>query len=271
MMTSPARGRGLRLTENRILIANAIAILLTLLAVAGALPRPTIWVVILAFATVSTVALIVVVRVRNRLRGFVGAIANASTTVVDGQALVPPDVASLIDELTGQGFSVVGVVDTSVAGRPDFRTWILTEPSGETWVEAGQAIRAIAVVLSGLGSGRQVEAAWPGGMRIDEPELRAAPASATLALTLADHRARVAAERRAEAQLGTPPLDPGRPEGWRIRTFDDYLAWEPIQRGRTGGLRLRTELRRRIEPTIRLWALSTVVGLVCGGMLAAVP
>ena len=106
-------------------------------------------------------------------------------------------------------------------------------------------------------------------MRIDEPELLAAPASATLELTLADHRAHLAAERRAERAADTPPLDPARPDGWRVRTFEDYLAWEPVQRKRTGGLRLRTDLRRRIEPTIRLWAASTVVGVVSAGLLAA--
>ena len=65
-------------------------------------------------------------------------------------------------------------------------------------------------------------------------------------------------------------LDPDRPDGWRVRTLEDYLRWEPIQRARTGGLRLRTDLRRRIEPSVRLWAISTVAGFACGALLAAI-
>jgi hypothetical protein len=36
-------------------------------------------------------------------------------------------------------------------------------------------------------------------------------------------------------------------------------------------MRLKTDLRRRIEPTIRLWGLSTVVGLACGVVLSVLP
>lgn len=264
------RRRAFRLTENRLLIAAVAIVVLTALAVAGIAPRGIVVPLVLAYTTVSTVALIVMVRVRDRVRGFVAALAAVEVRTVDpALALVPPGVAQLTEELTGLGFRVVGVTDTVVAGRPDFRSWVLVESSGETWVEVGDAARGIAVVLSSTPGGRQVESAWPVGMRVDEPELLAAPASATLELTLADHRARLAAEQRAERVANVAPLDAARPDGWRVRTFEDYLAWEPIQRQRTGGLRLRTDLRRRIEPTIRLWALSTVVGIACGVVLAA--
>ena len=260
----------MRITQDRLFGTLAIGVVLTALSLAGIVPRPIGWVLLLGWATVSTVALIVTIRVRDRLRGFVGALAAAQVRVVDPAfALMPPHVSTLTDELTSLGFRVVGVTDTVVAGRPDFRSWVLVEPSGETWIEAGDAGRAIAVVLSGTPSGRQVEAAWPHGMRIDEPALLAAPASATLELTLADHRARLAAARRAEAATGEPLLDPARPDGWRIRTFDEYLTWEPLQRARTGGLRLRTELHRRIEPAVRFWAVSTVASVACGLLLAA--
>jgi hypothetical protein len=263
--------RGFRLTENRLLLVAAAIVILTALAVAGVAPRGVVFPLVLAYATISTVALIVLVRVRNRVRGFVRAITDVEVRVVDlATALVAPSVAGMIDELTAVGFTVVGVTDTVVAGRPDFRSWILVEPSGETWVEVGDAGRGIAVVLSSTPGGRQVESAWPAGMRIDEPELLAAPASTTLEQTIADHRARLAAECRAERAAGVTPLDPERPDGWHVRTFEDYLAWEPIQRARTGGLRLKTDLRRRIEPTVRLWALSTVVGVACGAVLAIV-
>jgi hypothetical protein len=264
--------RGFRLTENRLLLAAAAIVILTALAVAGVAPRGVVFPLVLAYATISTVALIVLVRVRNRVRGFVRAITDVEVRVVDlATALVPPSVAGMIDELTGLGFTVVGVTDTVVAGRPDFRSWILVEPSGETWVEVGDAGRGIAVVLSSTPGGRQVEAGFPGGMRIDEPELLAAPASATLEQTLADHRVRLAAERQSERARNVARLDAARPDGWRVRTFEEYLAWEPIQRQRTGGMRLKTDLRRRIEPTIRLWGLSTVVGLACGVVLSVLP
>jgi hypothetical protein len=263
------RSRRRRTSASQLLLVDAILVVLTGLAVAGRLSTPLVWTVVLAWTTVGALALIVLVRVRTRLRRFATALATASTGAVAGQALAPPSVAAVIDELERAGFSLAGVVDTAIAGRPDFRSWVLVEPSGETWIEVGDAGRAIAVFLSGTTGGRQVEAAWPAGMSIDEPELRAAPASASLQLTLADHRARVAEERRAERQLGTPPLDPARPDGWRVRTLDDYLAHDPIQRARTGGLRLRTDLRRRIEPSIRGWALSTAVGVACGAALAA--
>jgi hypothetical protein len=268
--SSPEPQRRFRLGENRLLIAAAAVVVLTALAIAGIAPRSLVWPLVLVYSTASTVAVIVMIRVRERLRGFVSALAEAQVRVVDPAfALLPPSVAELNEELARLGFRVVGVTDTVVGGRPDVRSWILVEPSGETWIETGDAGRAIAVLLSSTVGGRQVEAAWPAGMQIDEPALRAAPASATLELTLADHRARLAAERRAETQLGVPPLDPSRPDGWRVATFDDYIAWEPFQRQRTGGLRLKTDLRRRIEPAIRLWGLSTVVGIVCGAILAA--
>jgi hypothetical protein len=267
---SPQAPRRFRVGENRLLIAAAAVVVLTGLAIAGVAPRSLAWPLVLGYSAISTVALVVMVRVRERLRGFVGALAEAQVRVIDPAfALVPPSVAELNEELVRLGFRVVGVTDTVVGGRPDFRSWILVEPSGETWIETGDAGRAIAVLLSSTAGGRQVEAAWPAGMQIDEPPLLAAPASATLEMTLADHRARLAAERRAEAQLGVPPLDASRPDGWQVATFDDYLAWEPFQRQRTGGLRLKTDLRRRIEPAIRLWGLSTAVGIVCGAILAA--
>ena len=269
-MSAEAPRRRFRLTENRLLVAAAAVVVLTGLSVAGVAPRAIVSPLVLAYATISTVALIVMVRVRDRVRGFVGALADVQVQVVDPAfALMPPTVGALTDELTKLGFRVVGVTDTIVAGRPDFRSWVLVEPSGETWLEVGDAGRGIAVVLSSTPGGRQVESAWPAGMRIDEPELLAAPASATLELTVADHRARLASERGRERAANVTPLDAARPDGWRVQTFEDYLAWEPIQRARTGGLRLRTDLRRRIEPTVRLWALSTVVGVACGALLAA--
>jgi hypothetical protein len=270
-MSAAQPQRRFRLSENRLLLAAAAVVVLTALAVAGVAPRAIVFPLVLAYATISTVALIVMVRVRDRVRGFVRALADVQVQTVDPAfALVPPSVAGLTEELTRLGFRVVGVTDTVVAGRPDFRSWVLVEPSGETWLEVGDAGRGIAVVLSSTPGGRQVESAWPAGMRIDEPELLAAPASTTLEQTIADHRARLAAECRAERAAGVTPLDPERPDGWHVRTFEDYLAWEPIQRARTGGLRLKTDLRRRIEPTVRLWALSTVVGVACGAVLAIV-
>jgi len=262
--------RRLRVTLSRLFLANGGAIALTAFALDGVLPRSAVWIIVLGFTTLSTVALVMTLRVRTRLRRFVDALASATNRVVDRPGLASPEFAHLIDDLARLGFTVAGTVDTVMTGRPDFRSWILVEPSGETWVEVGQAVHAIAVIVSGAADGRQVESAWPSGMWIDEPELLAAPASPTLELTLADHRARVAAERRAQAQLGTPPLDPDRPDGWRIRSLEDYLAWEPIQRRRTGGLRVRTDLRRRIEPSVQLWTLSTVVGVACGALLAVI-
>ena len=51
----------------------------------------------------------------------------------------------------------------------------------------------------------------------------------------------------AEALPGLAPTDPGRPDPWRIRSFEDYLGGSPAQRQRTGGLRVRLRERRSIR------------------------
>ena len=84
--------------EDRLLGAIAVAVVPTALSLAGIVPRAIGWSLLLLWATLSTVGLLVTIRVRDRLRGFVSALANAQTRVVDpALSLMPPHVATLVD------------------------------------------------------------------------------------------------------------------------------------------------------------------------------
>ena len=265
------RGRRPRVSVSavQLILADEVVVGLTALALVGVLPRMSILVLALALATFGAVLTVRIGRQRHRVRRLAAAVPGTEGRPVKGTPLPPAAAGGLIDELSELGFRVVGALDTTLPGRDELRTWILVEESGETWAEVGETARAMSVLLSETRGGRVVEASWPRGMRIDEPELLAAPASASLALTLADHRARAAAERRAEAALGVGPADPARPDGWRVRSFGDYLAWEPTQRARTGGMRLRQLLRTRIAPALRLAVGTLIAGVACSVALVA--
>jgi hypothetical protein len=213
---------------------------------------------------------IVLVRQRSRLRRTAAAIRTAAPTPV-GLPEPPPDVGRMIDELADLGFRSIGATDTVLPEQPPFRGWVLVEESGETWIEVGMTHRTFAVVLSTTPAGRQVETSWPRlSTRIDHPDLLLALGSPTLALTIADHRSRLAADPRAEAALRPPPADPAHPEGWRVRSFEDFLAVEAVLRERTGGMRIGEFIRSRVDPAVQLAAAMTLVGFACGLALVLV-
>jgi hypothetical protein len=259
------------LTVNTILLVQNVVVGLTILTVLRVTPPLLAFVAAVGDVILGTALAIRVLPHRDRLRRMAAAIPTLSPRVVAEGTTPPPPVKTLMEELERIGFQAVGVTDTDLPGEDPYRTWILVEESGETWIEVGMTDgRVICVVLSETPGGRQVEAMWPRlRTRIDAPELLVVPGSPTLELTIADHRSRLSAEHRAEAVLGLAPADPDRPNAWRVRSFDDYMAWEPRQRERTGGMRIREFLRTQIDPAIRTYVGIALIGFVCGAIVAA--
>jgi hypothetical protein len=178
---------------------------------------------------------------------------KSTVPVVVHEPLMTPrdDVATLISEIRLLGFDLTGATDTTLGGPP-VRTWILTEPAGDVWVELGFAGTPIAVFLSQAASGRFVETAYPTGADIDVPELLAGPVRSSPADALATERERLAGLGGARR---------------RVITMDDYLQAEAAQRASNGGLRIRQHLERAVGPSIRDFAMSLVVDAVAAGAL----
>ena len=174
---------------------------------------------------------------------------KAAVPTVSPDPIEPPrpDVAAEIETIRRLGFQLVGATDTVMHGRP-IRTWILTESSGDVWVEVGLTFQPIVVFLSDGAGGRFIETVYPSGEPIDDPDLFSEVVGSYEEEALTVHRAAVAEAGGAVR---------------RVVSMDDYLAAEAEHRNRTGGMRLRSYVERVVRPSIRDWSIGTVVGLVC--------
>ena len=218
----------------------------TLVAIASPTFDPNV-VIVVSFGTAAAiVGLVNAIASRLRLTGIVDRIRSTNPVVVAPPIVAPrPNVASVIAEVRHLGFETAGATDTTLDGPP-IRTWILVEPGGEAWVEAGIAGRQLTVFVSEAGGGRFVETCYPTGEPIDDPALLSQVVTSSEADALAAHRAAVAAEGGAIR---------------RVTTMDDYLAVEREHRANTGGMRIRAHLARVVGPSIRDWTICLIVGL----------
>ena len=240
----------------RLGLALAVVVV-TALALAGRVDVGTARLVVIVHAVLAFTALVVNVASRRRLRRAMALMKTTVPIVVSEPILTPrDDLAALIPRVRELGFELIGGTDTTLAGPP-VRTWIMTEPAGDVWVEIGFAATPIAIFLSQASGGRFVETAYPRGATIDVPELLAGPVSAGPPEALATQRERLAG-------LGGP----ARP----VVTMDDYLAVEAVQRASNGGLRIRDHLEHVVGPSIRDFAISLVVdALALVALLVAAP
>ena len=227
-------------------------VLVTALAIAGVVDTATARLIVAVHAVLSFTALVLNVASRRRLRRALDQVKSTVPVVVREPLMTPrDDISTLMAEIRLLGFDLAGATDTTLAGPP-VRTWILTEPSGDVWVEVGLAGTPIAVFLSQAAGGRFVETAYPTGAEIDVPELLAGPVRSSPADALATERERLAGLGGARQP---------------VVTMDDYLAAEAAQRASNGGLRIRQHLERVVGPSIRDFATSLVVDAVCAGAL----
>ena len=240
----------------RLGLALAVVVV-TALALTGRVDVGTARLIVIVHAVLAFTALVVNVASRRRLRQAMGLMKTTVPVVVTEPIWTPrDDVAALMGRVRQLGFELVGGTDTTLGGPP-VRTWIMTEPGGDVWVEIGYAATPIAIFLSEGRGGRFVETAYPRGSSIDVPELLAGPVSSSPADALATQRERLAG-------VGGPAR--------RVTTMDDYLAVEAVQRASNGGLRIRDHLERVVEPSIRDFALSLVVDtLALAALLVAAP
>jgi hypothetical protein len=232
-------------------------VVVTALAVAGRVDPNTARLSVYGFTVFSIVALVVNVTSRNRLRASIDLMKTTVPIVVHEPILTLPDnIGPLIAGVNALGFDLVGATDTTLKQDKPIRTWILTEPAGDAWVEVGFAGTPIAIFLSQAAGGRFVETAYPRGATIDDPSLLASPVGSSVADALAAQRERLTKEG-----------GPGR----QVVTMDDYLSAEATQRASNGGLRIRDHLARVVDPSIRDFAVSVVVDVAAIVVLAVAP
>ena len=225
-----------------------VVVLVTLLALLGRIEPATA--PLLAFT-----ALVVNIAARRRLRRSIDLVTTTAPVPVD-QAVEPilvprDDVRALMARLRDLGFDLVGATDTTLRSDP-IRTWILTEPGGNIFVEMGYSNTPMAIFLSHARGGRFVETSYPRGATIDVPQLLAGPVPSSPADALATQRERL-------ASVGGP--------GRSVVTMADYLAVEADQRASNGGMRIRQHLDRVVEPAIRDFAVSLVIDTIALGAL----
>ena len=233
----------------------AAAVVVAALGLAGVLDGSTARLIVALHGFVALTALIVNVWSRSRLQRAVDQIRSATSIPVNEPLLTPPsEVADLIAKIRPSGYDLVGAIDTSLGGGKPIRTWILTEPTGDVWIEVGLAVTPMAVLLSQATSGRFVETAYPRGVEIDEPELLAGAVKSSVPDALGQQRERLTSEG-----------GPGR----HVVTMDDYLEAERVQRVTNGGLRIKSHLARVVGPSIRDFAIAVVVDAVALGLLFA--
>ncbi|HEV8546116.1 MAG TPA: hypothetical protein VGQ64_07465 [Candidatus Limnocylindrales bacterium] len=238
----------------RLALAVTVAIL-TALSVAGRIDEGLTWTIVFGHSIVGVVSLVVNVVSRRSLRRSIERIRSSTPVVAGGLVEAPPlDVATLIARIRQLGFDLAGATDTTIGGGP-IRTWVMLEPTGETWIEIGTAGGPIAIFLSQVTDARLVETSFPTGATIDDPRLLAKPVATSPEDALAEHRKTVAG-------LGGSRRT--------VATLDDYLAVELDQRARTGGMRIQDYLDRVVEPSIRDWAISVAVDAVAFVALYAV-
>jgi hypothetical protein len=235
------------MTPLRLGIAAGIA-LLTAIAIMTSTRDSGIVLLVTVHAIVSFTSLAVALINRRRLGSVLERVRTATPVIATGLLDAPAqDLAALIAEVRRLGFDTAGATNTTIDRTP-ILTWVLVDASGETWVEAGLAGRPIAVFVSEAGSGRFIETAYPTGEPIDDPRLLSQVVTADVAAALATHREAV---RQAGVGVG------------RVTSLDEYLVVEARHRQRTGGMRIRTRLDRVVRPSIRDWAISLAVDVVC--------
>jgi hypothetical protein len=239
----------------RLGLAVAVVVV-TGLAVAGFVDVATARLVVLVHAVLAFTGLVVNVASRRRLRRATELIKTTVPVVVSEAILTPrDDIAALIATVRGLGFDLAGATDTTLMGPP-IRTWILTRPDGDVWVEVGVAGVPIAIFLSQARNGRFVETAYPSGATFDVPELLAGPVRSSPADALSTQRERL-------ASLGGSRRT--------VATMNDYVDAERAQRASNGGLRIRQHLERVVGPSIRDFAFSLVVDVLSYGVLLVAP
>ena len=220
---------------------------LTILSIRSDRVDTPILLLVIGGTAASIVGLVNGVVSRRRLTEAAGRMQAAVPTVVPDPIEPPrPDVAAEIETVRRLGFQLVGATDTAMSGHA-VRTWILTEPSGDVWVEVGLALMPMAIFISDAASGRFVETAYPTGEPIDDPDLFSEVVGSHEEEALTVHRAAV--------------VDAGGAVR-RVVTMDDYLAAEAVHRIRTGGKRLHSYVERVVRPSIRDWSIGVIVGLV---------
>jgi len=150
----------------RLGLAVAVVVV-TALALAGRVDVGTARLVVIVHAVLAFTALVVNVASRRRLRRAMALMKTTVPVVVNEPILTPrADLATLIARVRELGFELIGGTDTTLSGPP-VRTWILTEPAGDVWVEIGFAATPIAIFLSEAKGGRFVETAYPRGSTLE--------------------------------------------------------------------------------------------------------
>ena len=209
-------------------------------------------------SSIAIATLIVVVLRRRTLRGYVARVRDARPTVLPGIIEAPdPEVGDLIAELRSPGFTFTGGTDTRLGSGPAVRTWVMTEPTGATWVEVGRAGAPLAVFLSQTADGRLLETRTGRGEPIDHQHLLARAIDGGVEEALAAHRTTLA-EWIAER-------GPARP----MRTLDEFLEVEEDVRRKTGGLRILSYIEHVVDPSIRNWAIASGIGLAAALVVLA--
>jgi hypothetical protein len=238
----------------RFALATVVAVL-TVLAITGRIDPGPVRIILFGHTALSLAALTLNVVGKSRLQGMVDRVRSAVPVVTSGLIEAPrTDVAELIAEVRALGFDMSAATDTTLSGPP-IRTWILLEPAGETWVEIGIGLRPMAIFLSEATTGRLIETAYPLGETIENPELSARAVSTSAADAFAAHR---------------DALRDAGGEGRLVKTVDDYLAAERVQRAATGGMRIQSHIETNVNPAIRDWAISLAVDVLSLVALAVV-
>ena len=220
---------------------------LTILSIRSDRVDTPILLLVIGGTAASIVGLINGIVSRRRLVAAADRIKAAVPAVVPDPVEPPsPDLAAEIETIRRLGFQLVGATDTTMSGHT-VRTWILTEPSGDVWVEVGLTLLPMAIFLSDAASGRFIETAYPTGEPIDDPNLFSEVVGSHEEEALTVHRTAV---RDAGGAVR------------RVVTMDDYLTAEDEHRNRTGGMRLRAYVERVVRPSIRDWSIGLVIGLV---------
>lgn len=217
---------------------------------------------VVAAATLAIVAVALLFQRRANLQRTIAEIRRAESVVAAGLIEAPrADVAELIAELRRVGFEIAGATDTRVGRGAPIRTWVLTDGGGRatTWVEVGIARTPIAIFLSRAADGRFLETSFPDGATIDVPYLLARPIGATVKEALGGHRATL---DEWTSRAGAPLV---------VRTLNEYRRVETELRERTGGMRIAAYIERAVEPGLRHWAISAIIGVVTFLALVLMP
>src|SRR5262245_23106162 len=144
---------------------------LTVLSIRSNRVDTPILLLVIGATAASIVGLVNGIISRRRLTDAADRMRAAAPCVVPEPIEPPqPDVAAEIETIRRLGFQLVGATDTVMQAR-SIRTWILTETSGDVWVEVGLTLMPMAIFLTDAADGRFVETAYPTGEPIDDADL----------------------------------------------------------------------------------------------------